>query len=106
MHTYKTSLYRRQKVCNEAIKNIKNIKNDIKNIRDRGKRIWNVVSYFGAVYNMSVSQQVDLATECVIYSYEKENIEFSQSYEETHLMIKQTVDLDDLHESNDTCLCF
>jgi uncharacterized protein YvpB len=76
---------------------------NINNIRDRGKRIWNIVSYFGAVYNMSVYQQLDLATECVIYSYEKDNIEFQQSYEETHLMIKQIVDLDDFTE---TCLCF
>lgn len=79
---YQTSLFRRHAVCKQADIN------PITSIEKRCARVWNIVSYNGAIYNMSRRQQLDLSAECVLYSYEIHHIS-SPSYHEIHQMISR-----------------
>jgi hypothetical protein len=92
---YQTSLFRRHAVCKQA-----NI-NPLASIEKRCGKIWNIVSYNGSIYNMSRRQQLELATECVLYSYEIQHITSHSSYDEIHEMISRL----DTAEVETTC-CF
>ena len=92
---YQTSLFRRHAVCKQADIN------PIASIEKRCARVWNIVSYNGAIYNMSRRQQLELSTECVLYSYEIQNIT-SPSYEEIHQMLSSINTL----EAETTTCCF
>jgi len=78
---YQTSLFRRHAVCKQADIN------PIASIEKRCGRIWNIVSYNGAIYNMSRRQQLELSAECVLYSYEIQHMTPPSSYYEIHQMI-------------------
>jgi len=93
---YQTSLFRRHAVCKQAAIN------PIASIEKRCGIIWNIVSYNGAIYNMSRRQQLELSTECVLYSYEIQHMSSPSSYDEIHQMISL---LDSVEVDTKTC-CF
>lgn len=100
MYTYKTSLFRRETVC-KKIGSLSSF-----SLRKRIEQIWKVVSYLGAVYNMSRRLQLDLAAECVVYSYDLESMPAPSSYEEIHLMVTQYVEFYNEIDETTACLCF
>ena len=93
---YQTSLFRRHAVCKQADIN------PIASIEKRCGRVWNIVSYNGAIYNMSRRQQLELSTECVLYSYEIQYITSPSSYHEICQMISRL----DADEVDPTTCCF
>lgn len=93
---YQTSLFRRHAVCKQADIN------PISSIEKRCARIWNIVAYNGAIYNMSRRQQLILSTECVLYSYEIQHITSPSSYDEIYQMMTGL----EFEEVETTTCCF
>jgi hypothetical protein len=93
---YQTSLFRRHAVYKQA-----NI-NPLASVEKRCTQIWNIVSYNGAIYNMSRRQQLELSTECVLYSYEVQHITSPSSYDEIRELISR-LNIDNDIETTTCC---
>jgi len=97
---YKTSLFKREKVC--AAKDLSS------SIEERISQIIDTVTYFSEIYRMPQNEYQQLILESIIYSYERKGDQCPKTETELVELIKEIIK-DLIKKSNKAetgCFCF
>ena len=81
---YKTSLFKREKVCTTA-------KDLSSSIEERISQIIDIVDYFSGIYRIPQNEYKQLILESIIYSYERKGNQCPKSETELVELIKEII---------------
>ena len=95
---YKTSLFKREKVC--AAKDLSS------SIQERISQIIETVNYFSGIYRMPQNEYQQLILESIIYSYERKGDQCPKTETELVELIKEIKELIKKSNKAETGCCF
>ena len=93
---YKTSLFKREKVCTT-------VKDLSSSIEERISQIIDTVNYFSEMYRIPQNEYQQLILESIIYSYERKGDQCPKSETELVGLIKK---VNEINKEENGCFCF